>query len=617
MRLFPGSAPTPARPQRRLGALRGVLLVLLALAAFCWAFDWNWCRPLIQHLVMSRSGRTFEFEDMKVHFRDGLDPTIEFRGLVIQNAPWAASRAPFIRAGHLAATLSWRSLGSDMTIVSWLALDDAQVDMERRADGIRNWRITHPDDRGPQHVRVLALDARRSSLHTIDGATGLEADVSSAPLPERVVLASHPELPLTRMLTFRGRIKDHPFEGTAQVSDVLLFGEPGRWFALRLEARTGAVRVQATGLSNDAHTLGDVDCDIKLSAAGNGPAEPLPEALARLRPLAAEGRLAKAGDHWTGSAVRLQAGRHTRAVVDADFVGNTRSETPRRTLKATLRDAVVDPGDLNLKANAAGAPGDDHALSSRPLPLERLRRFDADIDVHPVRLVGAEPGLAQSVQGLRGHVTLASGLLRLQALEGTIAGGHVTGAVEVDASRTPTDVAADLKLRGLRIDQLSAALAANGALAGAVDGRVAVKSRGESTRALAAAARGDITLSLADGASVSRRLDAKLGLNGGEWLRTLFDKSARVPVQCAEVTLALEHGVATPRRFVFETPDTALAARGSLDLLNETVDATLTPAHKKLALLSLDKAIHAQGPWHGVKIALAPASGEAPERCAR
>jgi uncharacterized protein involved in outer membrane biogenesis len=116
---------------------------------------------------------------------------------------------------------------------------------------------------------------------------------------------------------------------------------------------------------------------------------------------------------------------------------------------------------------------------------------------------------------------------------------------------------------------------------------------------------------------VSQRLDAKLGLNGGEWLRTLFDKSARVPVQCAAATLAIEHGVATPRRFVFETPDTALAARGSLDVVDETMDLTLTPAHKKLALLALDKSIHAQGPWHGVKIALVSASGDAPERCAR
>lgn len=613
MQLSPGSASASARPPRRRRAPYVVLGVVLALVAFCGAFDWTWCRPLIQHYVMSHSGRTIEFEEMKVHFRDGLDPTIEFRGLAIQNAPWAASKAPFIRAGHLAVTVSWRTLGSDMTIISRLELENAQIDMERLADGVRNWRLSHPDDRGPPHVRVLTLDARDSTLHMIDRAPGLEVQVSSSPLPARVVLADHPDLPLTRQLTFKGRIKDDPFEGTAQVSDVLIFGEPGRRFGLRLDARSGAVRVEASGLSDDAHALGDVDCDIRLSAVGSGPAKPLPEALARLRPLVAEGHLAKLGDRWTASDVRLHAGRHTSAVVEAVFIGNLKSETPRRSLKATLRDAVVDVGELSGRTEKADGP----ALSARPLPLARLREVDADIDVRPIRLVGAEPGFAQAVRGGHGHLTLVGGLLRLEALDGAIADGHVTGTLQVDATREPADVAADLKLRGLHLDQLSATLAANGALAGAVDGHVALRSRGESMRALLAAARGNVSLSLADGATVSKRLDAKLGLNGGEWLRTLFDKSARVPVQCAEVTLALEHGVATPRRFVFETPDTALAARGSLDLVNETLDATLTPAHKKLALLALDKSIHAQGPWHGVKIALAPASGEAPERCAR
>ena len=611
MRLSSGSAPTPARSPRRFRALRAALVLLLALAALCWAFDWNWCRPLIQHFVMSRSGRSVEFDDMKVHLRDGLDPTIEFRGLTIQNAPWAASKAPFIHAGRIAATISWRSIGSDMTVVSLIELDDAQVDMERLADGLRNWRITRPDDRGPPRVRVLALNARNSSLHTIHRGIDLELDASTAPLSAPEPFEGHPELPLTKTLLFKGRIRDDAFDGSARVSDVLAFGATPRMFSFKAQAQSGALLLAASGLSNDVHALGDFDCDVKLSATGTGPYKPLPEALARLRPLDAQGHVAKSGDRWTASDVRVRAGRHTSAAIDAVFTGSFKSETPRRTLKATLRDAVVDVDDLSALRGKPSA--DDHALSTQPLPLARLRDIDADIELRPVRIAGAERGLVQS---LRAQATLAGGVLKLQALDAAVADGRVTGAVQIDASHSPADFALDLNARGLRVDQLSATLAANGALAGAVDGHAVLKSRGESARALVAAADGSVTLSLADGASVSKRLDAKLGLNGGEWLRTLFDKSARVPVQCAAVTLALEHGVATPRRFVFETPDTALAARGSLDIANETVSATLTPAHKKLALLALDKSIRAEGPWHGVRFALTPASGDAPERCA-
>ena len=614
MRLLPRSASSSPAAPRRFRALRVGLVVVLALVALCWAFDWNWCRPLIQHYVMSRSQRRVDFDDLRVHFRHGLDPTIELRGLTIQNAPWAATQAPFIHAGRIALTVSWRTLGSDMTVISLIELDDAQVDMERRADGIRNWRITRPDDRGPPRVRVLALDARNSSLHIIHRGIDLELDAGTTPLAAPRTLAQHADLPLTKRLVFKGTYKDKAFEGDAAVSDVLTFGATPRLFALQGTARIGALRLDAAGVSDDVHALGDVDLDARLSTDGDGTIWPLPEALARVRPLVAQGHVAKAGERWTGSGVRVRAGRQTATVVDATFTGSFKSETPRRTLKLTLRDAVIDVDDLRLLRGKSDPQADaGPALSTQALPLARLRELDADVDLLPARIVGTERA---GVQGVRGHATLAAGVLRLQALDAALADGHVTGSLQVDASHAPADVALDLSARGLHADQLSPKLAVNGALDGAVEGRAAVKMRGESMHALVAAASGSVTLSLADGASVSKRLDAKLGLNGGEWLRTLLDKSARVPVQCASVTLALEHGVATARHLVFETPDTALAARGSANLADETLDATLTPAHKKLALLALDKSIHAEGSWHDVKVALKPANGDAPERCA-
>ena len=613
------SPPSPATrrllPRSLAGRVAlGALALLVVLAC---TFDWNWCRPLIRRYVMSHSGRDIRFDDLQVHWRDGLDPTIEFRGLTIENAPWAASHAPFIHAGRIAATISWRTLGSDMTVVNLIEMEDAQVDMERLADGLRNWRLGHPEDRGPPRARVLALDARRSTLHAIDRGIGLELVAQTTPLPAPETLADHAELPLTKHLAFSGSVDGHEFDGQADVSDVLTFGTKWHRFALRATARLGGLRLAATGLSNDLHALGDVDCDIVLGTDGTGSPWPLPEAVARLRPLSAQGHVAKDGDDWTASELHLGVGRHSSLVANATFTGSLKTDTPRRSLKATLRDAVLDVDDLSpprTKSPPQARLDADPALSTAPLPLERLRELDADIDLRPARLVDAERAFAQTV---RGHAVLAGGVLRVESLDLGVADGHVGGTLVVDATRSPATMAVDLQVHQLRIEQLSAALATNGALAGALDGQASVRTQGDSARALAAAANGSVTLSLADGATVSKRLDAKLGLNGGEWLRTLFDKSARVPVQCAEATLALANGVATPRRFVFETPDTVLAAQGSLNLVDETVDATLTPAHKKLALLSLDRSIHAQGSWHDVQIKLVPSAGATPTRCAR
>src|SRR4051812_8351184 len=136
------SASAPARPRLRPRSRAGIvaLVVLLAVTALALAFDWNWCRPLLRHYVESHSGRRFECADLQVHF-DGLDPTVTLRGVRIQNASWASSREPFLVAGRVSATLVGRSLGSDMTVIRLLVLEDAQVDMERQADGLRNWRL--------------------------------------------------------------------------------------------------------------------------------------------------------------------------------------------------------------------------------------------------------------------------------------------------------------------------------------------------------------------------------------------------------------------------------------------------------------------------------------------
>jgi uncharacterized protein involved in outer membrane biogenesis len=314
--------------------------------------------------------------------------------------------------------------------------------------------------------------------------------------------------------------------------------------------------------------------------------------------------------------VHVRAGRATRLIADATLTGGSARGTTRRTATATLRDAVIDLDDIAPPSGQArlGARTDlVHGWSNTPLPFEGLRRFDAEIDLHPARIVGAGRDV---VQGVRGHAALKDGVLALSALDVGLADGHVTGALRLDAGHVPAQLSLDLVARGLRIDRLSSTLAASGALAGAVDGRARLNARGESLRDLAASSDGTLTVSLGNGATVSKRLDAKLGLNGGEWLRTLWDASARVPVQCAGATLALARGVATPRRFVFETPRTALALRGSLDLAGQTVAVELTPMHKKLALLTLDKSIRIDGAWHAPRVTLVPAVAEPPQRCA-
>ena len=286
-----------------------------------------------------------------------------------------------------------------MTIVTLIVLEDAQVDMERHADGLRNWRLGHPDDRGPPKVRVLALDARRSTLHTIHDGIGLVGDAAIAPLPQPRAVPGHADLPLTKHLVFKGTYKGHAFDVASDVSDVLAFGATSRRFSLDGTGHAGGVRLGAAGTSTSVTTLADFDVDATLASVDGGVLWPLPEVLGRARPLAARGHVSKVDMAWTATGLRATLGKRTALAGDVHFTGSLKDDTQRRILNTTLHDVVLDTDDLRA---LAGKSNDGKTttpvapmISAAPLPTARLRTFDADVDLKDARIVGPDSAFAQ------------------------------------------------------------------------------------------------------------------------------------------------------------------------------------------------------------------------------
>lgn len=162
--------------------------VLLTWAAICavlvvpLASQGLWLGPALSHFVMERSGRALDVGSVHAGLTGDLQPTIRFKELRIANAKWAEPRA-FVDAREIRFTFSWRSLMESEWLVARLKLVDADVDMEIMADGLRNWRLSNPEDRGPGRVRVMTLDAVRSRVHLVHGAADVIADMAVADLP--------------------------------------------------------------------------------------------------------------------------------------------------------------------------------------------------------------------------------------------------------------------------------------------------------------------------------------------------------------------------------------------------------------------------------------------------
>jgi len=261
--------------------------------------------------MYERSGRSLDFDELHIGLTGSLEPTVQVRGLFIQNAAWAAKR-PLVRAGQVTLTFSWRSLSEDHVTLTRVVLVDAEVDLERQSDGLRNWRLIHPEDRGPQRTRVLSLDAQRSELRFVHGGLDLDVDTRISALEPAQALTGHPELPLTKWLVFRGTRAGKAFSGQTAVSEVLTFLDTATPFALRGQAQTARTRLKAEGIAADIVTLAELDLDLHLAANSLAELQPfLPtDALPASRPCVVEAHLNKVGAKWTGSRLRATIG-HT------------------------------------------------------------------------------------------------------------------------------------------------------------------------------------------------------------------------------------------------------------------------------------------------------------------
>ncbi|MBC7992576.1 MAG: AsmA family protein, partial [Rhizobacter sp.] len=241
-----------AQPRTKVAV--GGLVALLLLVAL---FDWNWFRPALQNHLSQRSQRAVRIADLHVRLNARLQPVVRLRGVHIQNAPWAGTQ-PFVVAGEAEFTFEWLSLFQRVKLVSHLRLVDADIHLARQADGLRNWRLTRPDDRGPPRLQVMRLEPVRSKLHVVHQGVGLTLQTTSSPLAQA-------DGEFTQRMVFSGSFHDGRFAGEALTGPVLSLQRTGELFALRGEARSADTRLRADGRMADLIRFGGLDAQLHLS----------------------------------------------------------------------------------------------------------------------------------------------------------------------------------------------------------------------------------------------------------------------------------------------------------------------------------------------------------------
>src|SRR6185503_9796191 len=188
------------------------------------------------------------------------------------------------------------------------------------------------------------------------------------------------------------------------------------------------------------------------------------------------------------------------------------------------------------------------------------------------------------IDAMNAHLKLKNGVLRIDPLDVGLAGGRMTGNIELDARRNPIATQTNVRLQDVEVPKLMPRISPKGF--GRIAGQARLEGRGNSVAKMLATADGEVGAVMGSGAMSNLVLELA-GLDVAESLILMLSKDKTVPVRCAYTDLAVADGVATAQSMALDTPDTVIVGSGTIDLADERLDLELKARPKDISPVSL------------------------------
>ncbi len=578
--------PFAARVVWRIAFGVGIVIVV-AFASQAW-----WLAPVIGSYLSKTSGREVHFDSVRVGLGGSFSPEVVMHGVRIANAPWDDASRPFASLGEVVVRFAWRRF-EDRWVITRMILRDGEAHLARRTDGLRNWRLRDPEDRGPGHFWFQAFEPHRVALSFTHEEAMLDLRLRASELATAEATAEGGAL--VNRIDLDGSWRGLPFKGSAATGPELTFFETGRWFPVRGQVEVAGARLELEGRAADLFRLLQVDAAAVFSGSSLAAFRPFIGARhAEPRAFRAAGRLRADDAGYRFSDMRAKVGSTDLA---GEVSWSRRGE--RRSVGAHLRSDATDLADLQwLAGQGTAAPGKAvravaAAASQAPArdAFAAARELDAELAFEARRFRAAAMPLLQS---LKLKARLDAGALAVSDLDLGWAGGHSTGTLGLDLRQHPARAEAQIETQGLRVETLFASSDEKRRITGALRGRALLKASGDDLQALRASAAGTVSATLTAG-TIPSLLDAQMGLQGGKLVRTLLSGNEALALPCAAASIEVAAGRARIRSLVIDSANTHTTGSGTLDLRDAAIDLVLTPEPKRPGMFELQKSIRLSG----------------------
>ncbi len=526
-------------------------------------------------------------------------PVVRAEQVAIANATWA-QQDDFASVGRVELRVPLLPLLNRTLDLDHVELTDAQLHLERSAEGEGNWNFLFGNNEGSGwQLELGTLRLGATTLQYTD--TGLELDLTAKLTTARADHADN-----ATAFNLEGRYREAKLQGSGTAGSLLSLNEPDVNYPIQVELHAGEVALTAQGRVGNLRD--DPTVDLQVSVAGPSMTLLYPVTglvLPPTAPFKTQGRL-------QGSLGPSQADWHYRDFTghmgDSDLSGTLtyKSRSPRPQLEGQvqsehlqlvdlgpligLEGVAADPAAADPEARRGHSAGNGRLIPNVPFLADRWGDMDIHVDYHAGTL---QHGDVIITRQLTAQVRLQDRQLALKPLELTLGGGQARLELALDARERPVAGQLDLHLQGVALDSLieSSRLEQIG---GTVQGNVSLAGHGESLAALVDASDGKLDVFLNNG-HVRRSVIDMAALDVLNMaLSKAFDDD-NVPITCAHAGFDVKQGVATSRDFQLQTPVAYFLVDGTVNLKTEQIHLTVHPHTIKPRLFSLRSPLDIRG----------------------
>jgi hypothetical protein len=410
-------------------------------------------------------------------------------------------------------------------------------------------------------------DARKAV--GVDMMIRIEGDTGAVPrLGELAGLAA--PLPDAGPVRFTGRLHD-PAPGVLALDDIALEAGPA-----------GAV-FTARGGVGDLPAWKDVRLELRLAA----PSLPRLGALVDAGDLPDIGPVSLDAELIMPDAATVRVADLKAAFLESDLGGtatlNRSGDLPKLTAKLSSQRLDLRPFSGQAAPDApAGdektkSTGGDRVFSSAPLPLEGLKRVDADVQLRLASVLMEKAALTDVAADIR----LDGGRLRAAPIQATAGGARVTAALEVNAAGKIPAFSKKIKVDRLDLGKMFEGLGIRDAIGGTGDVDANLTGRGRSVAEIMGGMNGRVLFALQNGFVKRRYLDLISFDFAGGIYQQLFSllgtpPDGRADIQCLFANLDIQDGIVDVSPLVMKTPEMTVFGAGDVNLKTERLNLSVS-----------------------------------------